>query len=605
MVKQKQDDFIRPDPLDSQHFKDSPHSGVSPNRETVRIRHPEAGDKEVKETQGDGIFGWAGGGDSSTLNVDDECLPTADTRCYPLDLFERVKAPPTYTTGAVMGGGSHRKGISGSSTSFYLRTMPSPLGKYNIESYVGGAATAYTSGDNPCDGLAFQFTGWGEESSHYVYTVGEHPANAAGLLTGEFQFGSGVGRFGGTVARDNGIDVYVSDHEPTHHRDGVLIGHLPGEYAIEQFFIPISLVPDEGEEMWLSLAPGWQAEFGGYTCSMAWPWMTGELNSGKTGFTNTHDSTLTWQIVNTGDADWGRALSSDATDAWWEGNLPWDVSTSGGTYGIDGNNLYFTVAAGGQETMIARMNGASAYDPGDSYDEALGEPWTLETGVEMKVRFRLTTAGNITETGTRYAQFQWHDGRQVNTATVWLGDKEQNQGLTLYDEASSDNVDKDITEGSWMWLALDARNPDYARATMWKEGAAWGSGRPPIYDVQVATALTAEAPTSENYFEMMFSLGNMTGAAQTIEIASIYFCGSGEDCEWVEYRIGQGDGYQTQYVTPQKFKPNSLWFFVDGHHVRAKALDYNTGRFTSYDGLPADDKSILVVRHLVDEAPEE
>jgi hypothetical protein len=250
------------------------------------------------------------------------------------------------------------------------------------------------------------------------------------------------------------------------------------------------------------------------------------------------------------------------------------------------------------------VEGSSLDNPADDDYDPKGEPWTLETGVRMKARFRVTTAGSLTEAGQRHISFKWHSGTSVQKATVWLGDTGHNEGLTIGEEAGTDTIEKAISEGAWMWVTLDTRNPDYLRGKLWAEATAFGSGEPPVADAVVTTNDDAQEPTNNDFFEMVISAGNMTGADQTVEIDGIWFCGSGSDCKWVQARLGQGDGKTLKYETPQPFKPNSLWFFVDGHHVRTVTDDVNKGTFYSVDGLAAYENAVLVARYLVDENPD-
>lgn len=541
--------------------------------------------------------------EEGVLDLDMPCEPFADTKCYLLDGFSRVLTGDSYTPS--VDGGAWSAGqkyqayeTDGSAFSF---TASNYMG---VWSTLGSAAYGWTT--NPglgCTGLDFTFTGWLRRETWQVFTVPAYPTDVAGLTLGTYTFTAPTGIRGGTVGQLEGASLVVLSSAPSGMGQGTVVAHLPSGVATTAF-IPASLLPAEGGTLYVGVVPNWSANYGGYTCGWAWPWMDGQGHSAK-GY---YDSSLTatWQSWAVSADDWGAAASDDDTGAWWEGNLPWAVAASGGAYGYDGDSLYLTVAAGGQETLTATMKGTSTADIADDNDAAMGEPWSAENGVAMKVRFKLTTAGSVSEAGSRYLRFRWHDGRDVLTCVVRLGDMEYGQGLVVYDGDGydADNyVAKDITEGTWMWLELDSRNPAYLKARMWAEGGMYGSGMPVKHDIVVERNDGAESPSRDDYFEISISAGNMTGADQTVAVDAVYFCGSGADCDWVQEYMGQGDGSTFLFETAQAFKPDSLWWFVDGLHTRIESVDAERGQFRSPLSIPAAIGANIVARYRVDLNP--
>jgi len=588
--------YLQPEFGTSEHLKGSRHSGVSAYRKNVRIRHPEIVD-DVVETRGGG--GWGvdpfltlDSPEDGLVSLDQPCNPFADTTCYLLDDFARTYTTGTYSAGDAWTAAVQWEARERHDTPFYM-VVDTPVYNHSIDSSLGGGgAIPYT--ENPgwgCEGKDFTFWGWFEQSNWFQYTVPAHPGSMAGIVLGAVTF-SGHGL---------GANVMVSTSAPTSIRDGTIVGHCPSGVSTT-VFVPGALIPAEGQDLWVGYVPAWQADLGAILCGFTWPWMGGDPNSAK-GVLSPISESATWQTWDSGTDDWGGALGDGVSGAWWEGNLPWSVGFTGGSLGLDGDNLYLTVAAGSQEILTATMVGASLYNPDDSNDDPLGEPWTDELGVRMKVRFKLTTAGDVTEAGSRYISFSWHTGREVHEGTVWLGDLTHAQGLSVISEGTAVETTKDITEDSWMWFSLDARNPEYLRARMWAEAGAYGSGEPAVYDAQVAVGDDTESASTGNYFKVVISAGNQTGADQTVEIDAIWFCGAGEDCEWVEERIGQGDGVTNVYATTQPYKPSSLWFFVDGHHVRTLPIDVNRGTFMAVDGVAADNNAVMVARYRADLNP--
>jgi hypothetical protein len=372
-------------------------------------------------------------------------------------------------------------------------------------------------------------------------------------------------------------------------------------------FISKDNIPEEGGELWIGIQPNWYADYGGFTCGFRWPWMDGQGNSAQC-YVNLGGS-YTWQSYDTGADEWGSSASDDDTGAWFEGNLLWYLTgPDTADYGFDGNHLYVTAPAGGTTVVSATLPGEDEQTPPDDNDDAMGAPWTLPSGVAMKARCKVTTAGDTSEAGERYLRFRWASGRDLITGEVKLGDQNYDEGILLYDSdgTSDDNsnyVAKSFTNSGYFWVMIDARNPEYLTAKLWDEGDGFGSGQPAKHDIRLETGDTSENPVHRDYFEITMSGGNMTGADQTIQVDTVLFCGSGEDCDWVEEYMGIGDGETYRFYTAQPYKPSSLWLFVDGFHVRAVTEDYVAGQFRSNYSLPAAVGANMVARYLVDENP--
>ena len=604
----------RPPERSFEHRVKSAHAGEGTTESYVRIRHPEGqqhnAEPPPRETYMLDIPGNTPGND--VINLDSVCEPAADTACYLLDDFNRTLTGNSYSTSGDGGAwpaiskfqGDHiESGLTLEDGGFnYSAVTDWRSGQTgNVSSFVGNYAWASTNPDRPASDCAsgFLFTGYTQYDAWAEYVVPEHPTDLAGITLGPITFHDND-TWGGTSAAE-GAWLIVSSSEPTAIGQGTVVTHLPQDTATT-VFIPGSLIPAEGETMYIGVTPRWGADLGEWGCGYNWPFNTGEHDSGA-GKINNWTDTITWKSWDS-DADaWGAGLSGDTTGAWWDGNLPWDVSASGGTFGYNGDALYLTVAAGTQETLTAKMLGSSLYNPADGDDTSYQEPWTEDSGINMKARWRLTTAGDVTEAGSRYLYFKWHDGRDEQTVTIDLGDIDNAQGINLTQDINSSTLVKDITEGSWMWVRVDTRNPDYIRAKMWVEGGTYGSGEPPVWDVAIGRASDSENPTRDDYFEIGMSVGNETGANQTVEVGDVWFCGAGEDCEWVTEKIGEGDGTSVTFVTSQAFKAGALWFFIDGFHVRTVTTDLEKGEFRPIESIAPASKATLVARYLVNSIP--
>jgi hypothetical protein len=254
------------------------------------------------------------------------------------------------------------------------------------------------------------------------------------------------------------------------------------------------------------------------------------------------------------------------------------------------------------------MAGTSETRLDDDNDDAVGEPWTAEPGVAMKARLRVTTAGDPTEAGSRYVRFRWADSKDLLTLELRLCDTTYPEGLLAYDgdgyTKAENYVEKAFSNTSYIWVMLDSRNPDYLKAKLWNEGSVYGAGEPAKYDLFITRDDGAENPVSRDYFEIVISAGNMTGDDQTVQIDAVYFCGSGEDCVWAHEYMGVGDGETYEFNTAQAYKSESLWWFVDGLHVRAVTLNREAGSFAAPLNVAPAENANLVARYLIDANPE-
>lgn len=605
----KRPEYKRLDPNVPNRLKSS-HSRGAGNSEYVRMRHPEFHRRDA-EGQPTALLDFPGYGDpeEGVVLKDSPCDPFSNTDCFLLDGFDRTLLGGSYSDGSSFASPDYyyaqKSGASdatGDGDNPFELVSDEGARDRDIDSYLGTAAHGWTS--NPglgCGGLDFTFTGWKEKTPWWKYTVPAHPADMAGITFGPITFVAPTGLAGGTVGQLEGAQVVVKSSEPTSVRDGTVVANLVNGVSTT-VYIPGSSIPAEGGEFWIGVIPGWQANLGGYTCGFRWPWMDGKGNSAKAYYNET--PVAIWQIWDAASEDWGYSNDANADGAFFDGNLPWVVAASGGTYGMDGGFAYLTAAAGSPQTLFLTMAGGADVDLPDDYDEPVGEPWTSDLGVRMRARFRLTTAGSLTETGTRYLSFRWQDGRNEYKAVVHLGDAGNAQGLTISDEVNSANVVKDITEGAFMWVSLDTRNPGYLRGKLWTEGSAYGSGEPAIWDVEATVEDTTEDGVTGNFFEIGISAGNATGADQTVEVDSVCFAQGADDCKWVQERIGQADGNKILFATSQASKEGSLWFFVDGLHVRTTVDDANKGTFRPVDNTSPDENAVLVARYRVDLNPD-
>lgn len=610
-------DKSRPQPRINVRQPKSLHSGLGSTESYVHIRHPEFGDKPQQTPGGETyLLDIAGGMDPEpgVLSLDQPCEPFADTRCYMLDDFGRTVTGGTWSD-AVDGDGFSgatywQTGLT-DSQAFQIWSTGPYTGSRSVWSSLGTAAHAHTSEEHDlCQGLSFQFDGWMEREFWVKYTVPTHPSSLAGINVGPWTFFAPTGLAGGTVGQAEGALAVVRSSEPDAMRQGTLVAALPHNTATT-FFIPASLVPDAGEELWIGVRPNWSADYGSYTCGFRWPWMDGKGTSAKA-YVNGIPGSMTWQSLDTSVGDWGAALADTVNEAWWEGNLPWDITASAavGDWGFNGASLFLTASAGSPQTMSALLAGVSEAlftESEAEEDGGAGEPWTLFPGVKMMARFRITTAGSTTESGSRYLRFRWADGRDLITGEVKLGDTGHDEGLLVYDGdgySASNYVSKSITEGSWMWAAIDSRNPNNLKMKMWLEGDTLGGGEPAKWDLVVARADDTETATRRDYFQIDASVGNQTGADQTVEVDLVYFCGAGQDCEWVDEFLGQGDGAEYQFYTSQAHKKNSLWLFIDGLHTPYKTIDEDAGQFRTMLSVPPADDALVRVRYRVDLNPE-
>ncbi len=536
-------------------------------------------------------------------NPDHECFAIADTACYLLDDFDRVVAKPAYSASGDGGAWSVKSGHiardwqtkAREDEDFAFSDMLVVWGE--VESYVGSGYDPHTSlpawascgiGENA-------FSGWKETEVWYKYTVPVHPTSMAGFTVPLAATSKGG------VASTYGYLARVTTTEPSDLQQGTVLGTWLGSSST--FFVPGSVVPDAGGTIYIGITPAWHANFGNYVCGFNWPRNTGQENSG---YAHTPGSASipspAWQSWDASATDWGAGLAGDDTGSWWEGRLPWVMSGTGmESAEMDGASLKLTVASGSNLSLVARMDGDSVFQPPDSdTDEQYGSAWIHDNGVAVAMRFRITTAGVVADAGTRHLYMEWADGRDVLRATINLGDPQNAEGLTVSDDTNTTTILKAVTEGSWMWLKMDTRNADHLRAKMWVESSLLGSGEIATWDVDITRSADTEVPVNNDYFEIGMMAGNAAGDAQVIEVERVVVCGPADaNCQWVIEKIGEGSTTEViTFTTSMPYKQGSLWFFVDGVHVRTKRVSVTDGTFRGIGGGIPDANAVLVVRYL-------
>jgi hypothetical protein len=564
------------------------------NAPYVRIRHPETRRQKPDDCDcGDGAYFKDV---DKTKEVDHKCEQFADTQCYPFDKFSRVIPVPAYTPGATFGGtihgasqygGDHIDGFE-QSFSYYSQSW----WNQSIGSYVGNNHRAWTNGNrHHCTGLSFEFYGYSEVETWWEYTVPAHPANAAGITLPVVQGGPRG------LAITRGSIVAVSSVEPITLRAGASVGiALPS--ATTTIFIPIELVPAENATMYVGMYPSWMCDHDDIVCGFNFPYNTGKGDSGKSGAGGVSAPTATWVSWSAGATDWGSSIDYSEDDSvWWDGNLKWvgsgtDISLAS----VDGSKFIFATTDGDDEQFVLHMDGTSVYQPDDSdTDEQYTSPWDNENGVRLKMRFKSYTAGSVAAGTARAIYLGFADTRMLIRATVFLGDASHTTpSITLDADEQTDSADITYTQNTWHWLVIDTRHPDYVRAKVYPEGA-----EKPYWDVEIAVQDGADAPTNQDYLEIGMAAGISTPANDTIWVDSIYACGPADkDCQWVEEKLGDGDGSTQQFVTSMPMKTGSLWFFVDGFHVRTYTIDKNAGTFRANPIYWAATGAEIVARYI-------
>lgn len=620
----------------------STHSRGAGGRPYVRKRHPEfhgtKGDyrKETDNLNYDdpGPPGDTPPEEENDLNL---CPPWGDLSCYVIDHFDREVSPQTYTSGASWS----------TPTVYFANVWTAPghegLGNYSQDDQVQPFTTYlqadYTRKNNVisstvgthshpwtyrptedtagygCGGVSFQFDGWRESNVMIKATVPSVPASMAGVtLSGNdanmVEYLSPTGLRGGTVGQAGCLVNVVTGTDPTSIRDGVTVAHLQAGVA-QDIFIPGELIPEEGDVFWIVFAPAWECVKGypqEIVCDFVWPWMNGANNSGEGTIGPQSPGTqytLQWETWTSNADDYGPVRIDTSypvnVQHWMGGTKYWiPADAAGATTGITNDSFYLTAVAGSPKTMTLSLDnvydGLGEEDTTDNDAFWSGNPWD----VAMRARFKLTTAGDVTEAGNRYLRIEWHDGYSRYFGEARLGDPNYAQGVRIGDDDRSAFTAKDITEGSWMWLAVDARNPLEMRGKIWKEEGVMGGNEPITWDVVLARESDADNPTEGDYFKLELSAGNDTGANQTIEVDRIEICTGAEDCQWVEDILGASDGEQLTFKTKYPWRPFTLNVYFDGHRIPVVAENREQSTFTVRSGMVPDERMFVTAVYLVD-----
>jgi len=510
-----------------------------------------------------------------------------DIRCFQFDDFDRTFTMPVVTKGAVAQSGTVKR----------LRQSMEPDGTVNeptygdygaignyVAGYLGENSSGWTTRPawSTCGGFDFTFAGWVEETCVYEIVMGTKPANLVGLIIPSYSsYWSGV-------ALVNGGTILVNTTQPTSPFDGTVIASLPSSSTVVDYMVPASLLPDEGEKLYLMYAYGWTFDHEPYahTCGFQWPRSTGDGNSGRFR-----------AYLDSGDAFWGTFVSGDVdlgvtTDMespqdggpMWDGGHRLNLVSTGGApvdYGMASGALWLTADSPASITL--------SYEVETEDEGELESPWDAE-GWAYAWEFEIDEVGDTAAVGDRYLLFEELSGHDVK-AYVYLGDMNHEPGIGLDGGAGAlTTYDFTFAVGVRYGIRVDTRSGE-ARMRVWNvetgEVAVW-----PL------TSELGEPTSSSDSFQFSIFAGNGAAAAdQTVTLYGWIACGYAEECLWVDEWLGVGDGVTRTFYTSQRYARSSLQVRVDGLWVGVEEVTPYSGVFRT-DAAPADG-AFMWARYLV------
>lgn len=556
--------------------------------------------------------GLLGLGDAGVIiSPSDRCCDhhnIGDPREWQFDDLDRTWTAPSIIDGASVGASMTYWKIIESANKLYEVAEPyivaDTFSGSKIGSYVGVGAYGWTT--NPglgCTGFKFTFTGWALTGAGYTLTVPTKPASVAGMKIGF------INTTDSGVADDNELFVYVSSELPTTVRDGQLAGIYLAN-RIEQFItIPANVIPAEGETMYIWIAPGWDANYGGFACNFNWPYNTGEENSGRASVKIETDPI--WQTYSSGSSDLGETPEHGDADSghennvpWWDGGIPLELVSVPGEavdYGMTGGYLYLTADAPTYLTVkYSEYEGEQEGEDGEDYNDEstdLASPWSREFWT-MRDSFEMDVVGSLTTAGTREILWEVSSDTVHVKAYAYLGDAEERTGIGIDTGDGVTRFDFDFSADVKYGVRVDCRNGVTARMRVWDIDA---GDEPARWDIEIPLVETA---ADDDYFLITISAGNGAAEAdQTVKLYGSWWAGSVDGGYWVDQWLGVGDGWNVDFLTPQRYVPNSLAVRVDGFWVSPAETDPYRTQY-QMDNEPAAD-AYMRARYLVDKAIDE
>jgi len=487
-------------------------------------------------------------------------------------------------------------------------------------SVVRSTPDRYTFSLSGCSGSSNYAQGfWHQERWHEV-TVPTYPTTEwAGVYVSVPQgsnYDGYLNTHSGIVPQTYGFQLRVSSTQPASMRDGTLVTTFFSTLNDNQetFFVPKSLIPSAGSTLYYGIVPNWDTIEGmaggpcwgggiagqNYDVASA---LMGQLESISTGA-----SSPSWGVIASATGETG-AVESD--DAWFEGNLAWNDPTgeTNGAFGwdVDEGTRTFTNDAATNGSGSIQMDGAGAEDDDESAVEGLpqGEPWDVEDGCRMLVRFKISEVGSLIDAGTRGLTMEIGTTQGPYSITAHFGDTTDAAGVEIAFEDQTAVLDKTIAADTYYWMWIDTRNEDRVRGKLFEDLhpalPLLFAGEPPDPDVEISidnlTEVSGEA--EDSYLKLTINSGNASGT-QVVHVSHIYVIGPGHHGELIEEYIGSGDDSATTYYASMPVAQGSLEATAWGQHIDIDVTDREFGTFTTTDGQAVPDYGRIKVRYEVD-----
>jgi hypothetical protein len=475
---------------------------------------------------------------------------TADTAPRPIDDFDREATPPTPTPGDAISvsytsrhlswsmvgswsGGVYTPGVP-TTPAWKLRPHPAYLG---IHDQIGIHNEPWVN--VPCGTATLGAQdGWREQEAWLSFTMPALPAGTVGIYA---TFGAST-LAGAAIA--GGIAIRASATQPTAPRSAPIVGHLGA--AGGQVYVPASLLPAEGQTMWLGITAGWAAQhdFGWY-CYSAPPAAVATSGSAGPGSLGAWSPSLAWaEAVSEPDLG-STAPMGDAT----EGNA-WQVTgvEDSPTYGIDGEAL--TVTGGGI--------GISVTGPGEDDDAEYGA-WSEPSAITVEFSVSALDAGSIEVTTV--------NGGGQTVGTLSLDDP---ASITVAGPTSTDTAAFTLTANERYRATFDTRSGELV-------GKIWRVSDGEPADPTVISAIDLDGDMGDRLVLWL------RAGAQTVRIHSIEGAGRAESGERVEFEwIGFTSGLTEHVRTRNRHREGTLVCHVNGIDCSPVATDGVTARLDAF-----------------------
>lgn len=290
-----------------------------------------------------------------------------------------------------------------------------------------------------------------------------------------------------------------------------------------------------------------------------------------------------------------RTVDTEGSGAWFGGYMVWELVPNGGAFSLGSGHMEYTPSGGSNGVARLRSSGdgltVSNEETDDPDEEEGDEPWTVDGGCRMSIRFRPrgVTSG--------FFRMRWDDGSGWVSAKVTIDAGEATLNVSGDGGNDTSAVVPSPDPDAWYCMWLDTRMPGVLRGRAWEERDAdvkWSGEWTAIAHVPLdLTVDVDETEPPDESLELKFD-GHW-------QVATLSASGPALQGQLTHEYIGQGNDDREQFLTSMPYRYGSLTgFWVAGQECRAREIDPFEGRFRVVDSIAPRQGMRMTVLYVAD-----